>query len=225
MKEKLILLGFFFSVLISFSQTKDSLLFEESETLIENKKYKEAILNLNKFLETNPNHIGAYINKGISNNGLKNYVKAIQNFNEAIKIDSTNTLAYFLIAKNYNTLNELKKSLEYYNYAEETVKNKVFNTSNLVLKRTFINAMYPFKVPISKINFEKGLVYFNLKNYKAAFNNLNNINEEERDKESQYLLAITLKKLKQNKKACIELKKAILLGSIKAKKNKNDFCT
>jgi tetratricopeptide (TPR) repeat protein len=83
---------------ISFCQNlfaQEDELFEESEHLIEQKQYQKAIEKLDKVLELDPNFVGAFVNRGISNTALKNYRVAINDFKSAISLDSLNTLSFF----------------------------------------------------------------------------------------------------------------------------------
>ena len=196
----------------SFSQEDE--LFEESESLIAQKKYTKAIEKLDKVLELDPNFVGAFVNRGISNTALKNYKVAINDFKSAINLDSLNTLSFFYIANNYRILKDVKSAIFYYDNAEKSAKNSYSNQSpNLNLKRTFLEDISPFQVSLYQIKYNRGLAFYDLKNYKSALKDFLSIDNVQKSRDSKFMLASSLIKLERKKEACTELENAVDLGS------------
>ena len=215
MKKTSILILLIFQ--ISFSSDlfcQEDELFEESENLIEQKQYKKAIEKLDKVLELNPNFVGAFVNRGISNTALKNYKVAINDFEAAINLDSLNTLSFFYIANNYRKLKDIKSAILYYDNAEKSAQSSFLDQSATInLKRTFLEGISPYQVSIYQIKYKRGLAYYDLKNYKSALEDFISINHTKKSRDSKFMLASSLLKLNRKKEACIELENAVDLGS------------
>lgn len=59
------------------------------------KDYKNAIVEFDKAIELNPEHVRAYYNRGLAKVSINDYVKAIDDYTSTIRIDSKHALAYF----------------------------------------------------------------------------------------------------------------------------------
>ncbi|MGY8909532.1 MAG: tetratricopeptide repeat protein [Flavobacteriales bacterium] len=213
-KRSLLILIIFQISLIQSSFGQEDVLFEESESLIEQKKYNKAIEKLDKVLELNPNFVGAFVNRGISNTALKNYKVAINDFKSAISLDSLNTLSFFYIANNYRKLKDIRSAIFYYDNAEKSAENSFSNQSaNFNLKRTFLNGISPFQVSLYQIRYHRGLAFYDLKNYKSALKDFISIDDVKKSRDSKFMLASSLLKLERKKEACSEFENAIDLGS------------
>jgi tetratricopeptide (TPR) repeat protein len=216
-KTNLLLLLIFqiFFYQISFGQEDE--LFEESESLIEQKKYVKAIEKLDKVIEINPNFVGAFVNRGVSNTALKNYKLAIHDFKTAIHLDSLNTLSFFYIANNYRILKDVRSAIFYYDNAEKSAQHSSLNQpTTLNLKRTFLNGASPFQVSLYQIRYHRGLAFYDLKNFKSALKDFISIDDEKKSRDSKFMLASSLLKLERKKEACAELENAVDLGSEEA---------
>ncbi|WP_439129631.1 tetratricopeptide repeat protein [Polaribacter sp.] len=227
MKKKIIKTTILFLfVNFCFSQSKENSLFIKAETLLSNKEYEKAIITLDKVLKINTNHVGANVYKGIINSYLKKYNEATLSFKKAISLDSFNTQALYEIANIYHKRNKINKAIKYYNMAENSLENiKTFYQENSLLKRTFLKEIFPFAVDKSEILYMRGVLYFDSKQYTLAYDDFSNIKFMNRNKDSQYMLATSLLKLKRKNEACNEFKKAIVLGSEIAKEMKIKHCT
>jgi len=193
-------------------------LFNQAEILEQNKEYIEAIKILDKIIELNPDFLGAYINRGADYSALVQYKKAIKSFTQVIKIDSTNSLAYFNLANNLKRLNEIKKSIKYYDLALFHNK-KGYKVLNIERKQGL------YFVPFNEIYYERGLANYDLKQYNDAIQDFSNCtNSSTTEKEARYMLGATLLMLGKDNQACVELKRASLLGNEMAKKALKKYC-
>lgn len=225
MKKNFITITLLLLANVGFSQNNEFDLFHKAETLLNEKEFGKAILIFDEVLKINSTHVGAHLYKALSNQNLKNYTEAIVGFENAIKVDSLNTQALYEIANTYKAIKNHEKAIQYYNKAEKTLDNNTYNNPKYtVLKRIFINEMHPFYIPKKDILYKRGLLYFNVKKYFLAYKDFSNIEIDNRDKDSQYMLAFSLLKLKKIKKGCVELDKAISLGSKSALEIKNEYC-
>lgn len=223
MKKNILSLLFLLSYQLIFSQIIHN--YEKTEILISQKKYVEAIQLLDQIIKKEPYFVGALVNRGICKMALKKYSPSIDDFKTAIDIDSLNTVSYCNIAYCYQKINKLKLSIDYYNKAEESLKNFIFtNPKNKILKRTFIKEIFPFYIPKNEIKFNRSLVYLELKNYNLALKDLLSIENEAITKQTQFIIASTLLKLNKKSKACIALKKAIKMGNKIALKHQKKYC-
>ncbi|TXD50903.1 MULTISPECIES: tetratricopeptide repeat protein [unclassified Polaribacter] len=220
--KKLILLLLLTTQILSSQENE---FFEQAVILIEKEQYKEAIKILDKVLDVNPNFVGAYVQRGTSKSALHKNREAIEDYRKAINLDSLNTLSFFNIANNYRDLNDDKKAIYYYNKAEQSIQNNTYHQhKNIPLKRTFLTEMAPFYVSKSQIHYNRGLTFYDLKEYSFAFKDFSTIENNEITKESEFMLASSLLKLNRNKKACIRLNNAISLGSKMALEIKKRYC-
>jgi tetratricopeptide (TPR) repeat protein len=220
--KKLILLLLLITQLLCSQENE---LFEEAEILIDKKQYEKAIKTLEKVLEVYPNFVGAYVSLGKCKTALNLNLEAIDDYTMAVSLDSLNTLSFFNIANAYKNLEDLNKAVYYYTKAEQSIQKNTFNKlENNPLKRTFFKGTSPFYVSIQRIQYKRGITFYDLEDYLSAFKDFCATESHEVTKESKFMLAVTLLKLKRNKEACINLEKAITLGSIMAADLKKKHC-
>ena len=81
--------------------------------------YNQAIQDLNRAIEINPDRAESYNNRGNSYNSLGNYNQAIQDLNKAIEIKPDYTEAYYNRGIAYAGLGNYRQAIEDYNRAIE----------------------------------------------------------------------------------------------------------
>lgn len=123
--------------LISFSQ-------EEIDRLILNKKYEQAILEINKQLEVN-RRSDLYFKKGIAYSNLQNYQESLSSYSEALLLEPNNVEILTEMAENLSIIGNQEDAAEFF------VKAIQLNPKNLTLKAKL------------------GKVYINQKEIKQAF--------------------------------------------------------
>ena len=72
------------------------------------KDYKNAIVEFDKAIELNPEHVCAYYNRGLAKVSINDYVKAIDDYTSTIRIDSKHALAYFTRGRAQDYLGQSK---------------------------------------------------------------------------------------------------------------------
>ena len=79
---------------------------------LQKREFDEAILLLNKSLETNPKYAAAYETRGVIYSRREQYDQAISDFNKALEIDPSLAEAYFNQGRAYYFKKEYDKSWE-----------------------------------------------------------------------------------------------------------------
>ena len=206
---KKLLLVFIFLTLISCTNKVDKL-FDKSQKLESQEKYLEAIKILDLVIELKPDYLGAYINRGADYAALQNYKKAIENYKQVIEIDSTNQLALFNLANNYqHRFNDFSKAIEFYTKALGFEGNETINISIKYNNQQ----LSPYEVNENEIYFERGTAYYQIKQYEnALFDFRQSFNEEQNNPESIYMVGASLYMLGRKTEACVEFNKAKLQG-------------
>jgi PGF-CTERM protein len=78
-----------------------------------------AIEDFNKAIELDPNNAGAYSNRGVAYDDLKQYERAVEDHNKAIKLNPNCAVAYANRGAAYDHLKQYEKAIEDYNKAIE----------------------------------------------------------------------------------------------------------
>lgn len=150
--------------------------FEEAEDLVANNETEEATELLDKIIEKKPNHVGAYVNRGLNNKNKDDYKQAVSDFERAIKLDNKNTKAYYQIGLILKDQKKYEESLKYFVLAENSIQNKNYTSTKLPLKRTFLQVTSPFIIEKSEISYQKAEVLFKLNKNDLALEELKNAN-------------------------------------------------
>lgn len=129
-------LNYFLSLLIVFCISIVSFAQENIDLLILNKKYEQAILEIDNRLKVSPS-IDLYFKKGIVCSNLQKYQEALNAYSEALLLDPNNVEIIIEIAENLSTIGNHKDAEEFF------VKAIQLNPDNLTLKaklgRVYIN--------------------------------------------------------------------------------------
>ncbi len=88
-----------------------------------NNLYKEAILYCEKAAESNPNYFHAYLNWGMAENLLENYVASIEKYNTAIKIDPSYWPGYYNRGLSKVFLSKESKEEQSIKYLKEAIED------------------------------------------------------------------------------------------------------
>lgn len=149
------------------NENKLFLLLEEALLLINQKKYNEAILILDKIISINSFFSKAYFQRGIANYELKIYDNAINDFTTVISFEPDNTFAYVKLAEVFL----------YGNYAGEidvTDSTSLLGNTKLEHYQTAIkycNKAIELEPNLRDAYFIKGMCnYYSKENHKAVKN-------------------------------------------------------
>ncbi|WP_146080020.1 tetratricopeptide repeat protein, partial [Brachyspira murdochii] len=80
--------------------------FFKATSLIELKKYDEAIYNYNEALKFNDKNINVYLNIGIEKLNLKEYIEAIKYFSKVLELNPNYEIAYINRSSCYEKLEQ-----------------------------------------------------------------------------------------------------------------------
>ncbi|MBO6272350.1 tetratricopeptide repeat protein [bacterium] len=86
----------------------------DASKLIEDKKYDEALVLLNKAISTNPNNPDAYYYRASVFDAQNKHQLAIENYKKSLEYNQNQDVTYYLIAIDYENLNNPKEALSYY---------------------------------------------------------------------------------------------------------------
>lgn len=111
---RLIFIALLFIAIGSFAQDEPAPsadLYEHAKKLFDDGKYEEAIANLDRAIEKNPDSKNAYLLRGASYDYIGQYDQAIQDYSRAIEIDPQFVAAYNNRGSVYITLEQYEKGL------------------------------------------------------------------------------------------------------------------
>ncbi|MFN6946747.1 MAG: OmpA family protein [Cytophagaceae bacterium] len=124
MKNILVVLFFCLSSFYSYSQTlsttnkKAIKLYEEADMLIKQRKFDEAIANLEQAIKKDPQFVEAYLRLGSSHKLLRNHEPARENFLKAVQLkpdDQALVTAYHIVAEYYFMDGDYDNAINYLN--------------------------------------------------------------------------------------------------------------
>jgi tetratricopeptide (TPR) repeat protein len=197
-------------------------LFLKAEKLENQSKYKEAIPILNKAIEKDPKFLGAYINLGADYAALGEYNKAIAIYNVVIKKDRMNQLAQFNIGINYMSLEKYQEAVNAF--------NKILNDENgnpipeIIMTDTEGN-IGEFQVRFHEVSYERGLVYYELKNWNLAIDDFRRcIENNYLVPESRYMCGAIYEINGEMENACTQYSLAAMEGDKMAQERKAKVC-
>jgi len=104
---------------------------QEGTKLMLEKKYREAILFLQKAIELDPGFKEAYYNLGLSYERLGEYKDAIKNLQIAIKLSPDDANAYYALGYAYYQKKKNKQAVEAFEHAARLKPNNPFTLSKL----------------------------------------------------------------------------------------------
>ena len=185
--------------------TNDDYFYKKASTLIELKRYKEAIKSLDDVLKLNPDHIKAMILKGNCYDFLSLNKEALEIYEQIILKDKDNELVHQLKGQN------LLKQKEY-----ENALNEFDIVINLNPKN--YDVFFYKAICLNKLNKKEKAIEF-YKKYIQEMNELNNEKEKENICVAYYNIGIIYMKDKKNEEAKDSFNKALELNPkfIKAK--------
>ena len=187
--------------------------FLEKQGATINMGIKEAIEDLTKFINSNPNETDAYLHRGlaISQTNVVPAEKAIDDFNMVIKLNPENADSYYYKAA------ELFKNNGVFLPKKYTIDDVIDNFT-LAIR---YNPYYP------EAYFKRGLAYtdFNKKDYKSAIKDYNKAIEFKPNyTEAYYERGNAKLKLQLKGEACLDWKTAAELGSTLAEALLKAYC-
>jgi len=194
----------------------------EAEKYDEIGQYEKGIEILNKAIEKEPKHLGAYINRGAYKSSLKRFDSAVSDYQKVLELDPKNTLATYNIGNSYRQSGNLKKAKEFYNLALNT-KGGEFVTFDYEPNSIIEKSLYD--VPSGEIYYNRGIVYYDLLDYENAYTDFNNsLKQNYKPADSHYMIGVCLFMTGNTELACEEYKKAIALGDNMAKSEFKKHC-
>lgn len=87
---------------------------QDAVSLIEHQQYDDALKILNAAINENPNNADAYYYRATIKDVQKKYGAAIDDYKKSIKLNPEQAVTNYLIAIDYENLQDIKQALEYY---------------------------------------------------------------------------------------------------------------
>jgi tetratricopeptide (TPR) repeat protein len=202
-------------------------------------KYKEAVADLSNVIKLNPKYAYAYYYRGLSNYILKDYSNSsaptIEDFSKFIALDSSLASAYYyrgMISRNWGRRNPLENYYDFTkaikldpNFAEAHIERGVemFKVESLPNRESFsmdeINANYTKAIELKpnypEAYFHRGIAKSNIfkKDYTGAIEDYTKAIELNPNfVDAYYNRGNTYYRIRQNKEACLDIKKTAELG-------------
>jgi len=200
------------SLFICCTKPSASELTFQAEELENEGRYKEAILILDEAIKTDPDYLGAYINKGADYSILGEVDLAIKNYKIVLNKDSKNELAMFNIGLNYVRINKERRAIDYFN---KIVDTKSGQSDKVLIIST--REYEPFKVSFEEVLFERGNALYTLGSYDSAFYDFKYCAENNYlKKESFYNMGCVYEVFNDKDSAVVYYQKAKNLGDLSA---------
>ena len=95
----------------------------EASKLIEQKKYEDALAELNKAIRSNPKNPDAYYYRASVFDAQSKAQLAIEDYKKSLEFNPNQDVTYYLIAIDYENLNNPKEALGYYKKFLQVYKN------------------------------------------------------------------------------------------------------
>jgi len=197
--KKLLILLFLFGNFAGFGQTT-KYIWREAGGKYHQKKYNEAIKDLNLAIQLEPNFEKLYNTKGACNHELEKYDEAIANYSIAIKLKPTYYAAIYNRAKSYLN-NNFTEAIEDYTKVISKCKN---DYEAYTWRGYCFNELGKYNEAI--LDFDKA------------------INIKKKYSDAYYYRAIAKNKLNDKIGACADWKKALELGYKEAQKMLDENC-
>nr|XP_006822233.1 PREDICTED: tetratricopeptide repeat protein 6-like [Saccoglossus kowalevskii] len=155
-------------------------------------RYSKGIINCNEAIKLQPHSVRAYMYRGALKYHIHAFDLAIRDLTKAIDIDNTCSLAYFNRAVCYHTMKQYDKALRDY---------------GIVLLLGEENAL--------KVLINRGLMYFERKDYKNALQDFYNaVKVEPNDPKIRHTLGLCFHKLNKLEEAVKHIHWGIRSGSV-----------
>jgi len=203
----------------------------ESNKLVDKEKYKEAIALLNKAIEKDPKNKGAYLNRGLCHEKLKDLNSAILDYTALLKIDPTNIAALYYIATCKYDLNLFQEAVEYYNKALQakgySIESDTSGKPSLILDLNKNGIIEDAKFDIASIQlfYQRGLAHYQLNKFRSAYSDFSRcLAQNYYTTDCHYMIALCYIESGNKEKGCIELDKAIALGDTLSMRKKQELC-
>jgi tetratricopeptide (TPR) repeat protein len=226
-KNKKILFNIFFIIftISAFSQENTDTILQRGYSLIENKKYNEAIAEFDKILSSDKTNERAITGKTNALLLLNKYDEALSFANNGINNFPNNPYYYYASGMVNHFNKQYKKAVEMYTKAISLLKNE--NTDKILFSRaiSYIELKY-YEEALNDLNifisnndnnsnayFQRGRIYFILGEYPNAIEDFNKaIGLNKTNGYLYYNLGMTYFKNNDPKNACINLQNACQLG-------------
>ncbi|WP_369765263.1 tetratricopeptide repeat protein [Flavobacterium sp. WC2429] len=167
--------------ILSQKELTDKQYFENGQSLFNESKFKDAIIQFNKAISLNPNYAEAYGDRGTSKQFLNQYEEAIKDYLLAHKLGLNTTYLYSNLGFSYYKINDSNKALSYF---EKALELDAFNADALRYRGEIkydsddYNGAIEDYTKAIKINpdasyyFSRGLAFYYLKDYKNALKDM-----------------------------------------------------
>jgi len=211
-------LPFIFTLLIltacDFKSSEDY--HKEANGLEKQKKYKEAIVILDKAIEKDPKNIKALLDRGVDKSIIEDFKGSIIDYTRVIEIDHDNGLAFLNRGKNKKRIEDYTGAIADFNEAISTKGGE-----NLYLDKvenSFIETGFEFDIKMEEIRFERGIAYYNIDSLKKALDDFNfSLQKNFALSDSYYWRGLIYIRYNMKSEGCNDLNKARELGDPDAK--------
>jgi tetratricopeptide (TPR) repeat protein len=196
----------------------ESTLVDLAYKYIQTEEYNEALKYANAALRKNSESYFANLYKGICLFGLENDVESLEYFSKAASIEPQNPYPYTYRAESYMQLKKYNEALADYNTAYDFV--------------TGSGGQFPVfrirghnDVDLYSLLANRGIAYYFLDDYKAAFNDFSNCIDQNKYLDlCYYWRACVYLDLGATDKGCADLQKAVELNYPEAAQQYEKYC-
>ena len=207
----------FFALFLMGCQDSAKSLTQEAERLEQTGNYKEVILVLNRAIALDSTYFLAYFNRAADKSALGRYESAIKDYEKVLELLPDNSLALFNIGNNLKRLVQNEKAIQYY---EKSIGLDKDSHSTIVIS----NFMDPNQISMDDFFYERGLAYYELKYFKAAYEDFISISGGYQPAKVEYMIGISQLSMGKDPAGCASLRTAISLGHEEAKSVYNQYC-
>lgn len=208
MRTALLIVFSFLLVSCDSSQT----FYDKAIKLGDQGKYSDAIALLDKAIESQPDFLDAFIQRGYYQMCLDKYPLAVMDFENALRLDRNNTLALYNLASCKYSLGEYGEAIKCYNKSLDTKGGQAI-TLDLTNNPNFDNPKAVYDVPTVEIIYGRANSYREMDSLqKAYFDYQHCINNNYMVANSYYRIAYLYFASGKNNPGCDALNKAIQLG-------------
>lgn len=189
---------------------------KEANKLEQEKKFKEAILLLDKASEKDPSNIKALLDRAVDKSTIEDFKGAIDDYSKVIELDPNNCLAYLNRGKNKKRLKDYKGAIADF---DKTISTKGGESIYLdKVENSFAETGFEYDVKMEEVKFERGIAYYRIDSLKRALDDFNfSIQKSYLLPDSYYWRGLIYLSCNMKDEGCKDLNKAMEIGDPDAK--------
>lgn len=196
---------------------------KEASQLENRGKLKEAIVLLNEAIDKNPKYLPAYINRGVDQSMLGNYILAIRDYSTVIELSPGNVLALVNRGRNETRIGRYRKALEDFQMAINAKGGEQVHID--ATPNQWVDIASGYDCPMAEICLERGLAYYNLDSLNKAYHDFQFYISKQYALGTAYRLRGYVYIASQKKElGCKDLQKAAAMGDEEANEAEKRYC-